>query len=138
MPEALQAKDPLIKPPVSVHQITRGELEKLIGTDRGVDLGGQHSFLAGLTEIQVNVIQAALKRGSDKFYVLDWNGNKIPRGVVLEGHEIGWTQHGVVSSTDGETMGNYDRMIEFGGEDGKQQRMIVYMMSPKPEFPTHE
>ncbi len=141
MPEATPARKPSMpyKPEVAVHQITKSELGLIVGRGKQVDLGGERNtvqdFLkAAFTEAQVESILASLQKGADKVFVLDWKGNKVPRGVKLEEGEVGWTQNGVVTSVTGEMMGTYDRMVEFGGEDRNDQRMIVYIRSPNLQF----
>jgi hypothetical protein len=62
-----------------------------------------------------------------EIYLLEWEGGKIPRGAVLNGKEIGWTQHGMVTSTTGEMMGTYERSVEFGGANKQEQKMLVFL-----------
>lgn len=59
-------------------------------------------------------------------FLLEWEGNKIPRGAVINGKPVGWTQHGMVRSDQGEDMGTYERTVEFGGASGKEQKMLVF------------
>ncbi len=61
----------------------------------------------------VNRLLAAHRERPSKSYLLRWNdGSRVPRGVVLNGHTIGWTQHGVVSDANGKMIGVYDRLTD--------------------------
>jgi hypothetical protein len=39
---------------------------------------------------------AARKHDDARAYAIKWLGDRVPRGVEMEGKTIGWTQHGVV------------------------------------------
>lgn len=41
---------------------------------------------------------------TNKYYMLKWKGGKVPRGVVVDGYEIAWTQHGIVRSAEGKVL----------------------------------
>jgi len=114
-------------PEISVTKINKEETKNLVGK-KPVNLGGRQSLTAALTEIQLGEILARLKDGDTDAFFLSWEGNKIPRGAKINGREIGWTQNGQVVSAGGEMIGTYDRLVEFGGEKGKDQRMIVYAL----------
>ena len=77
-------------------------------------------------EMNTKLVLLALASASKKFYLLEWEGNKIPRGAVIEGKTISWTQNGIVMSTDGKQIGTYERTVEFGGPSGREQKMIVF------------
>lgn len=112
-------------PDVSISKITQKDVEKLVGK-KPVDLGGNQDLGALLTEINLDAIMARSKDDTDTYF-LSWQGNKIPRGAEINGQKIGWTQNGQVLSADGKMMGTYDRLVEFGGEKGKDQKMVVYV-----------
>lgn len=61
-----------------------------------------------------------------EIFLLEWEGNKIPRGAVICGKSITWTQHGRVISEGDEDIGTYERLVEFGGKSGKEQKMLVF------------
>src|ERR1700733_13293533 len=58
-------------------------------------------------------------------YLLSWTGTKVPRGASIDGIQIGWTQHGMVTGTEGEQWGYYERMMEFGGAEGRDQVIVI-------------
>ena len=47
-------------------------------------------------------------------YSISWIGSKIPRGASIDGIQIGWTQHGIITGVGGENLGFYDRVFEGG------------------------
>jgi hypothetical protein len=49
-----------------------------------------------------------------------WNG-KAPR------FRAAWTQNGQVVDANGKMIGTYERTIEFGGDTGKKQEMLVFL-----------
>jgi hypothetical protein len=121
-----QGKSP--KPEVTIQQITEKEGKLIPGdTINQINLGGDFDLSAAITELQLNHLFQAMKLESKELYLLSWNGTKIPHGASLKGKEIGWTQNGVVTSIEGEMIGIYDRVVEYGGEDGREHRMIVYL-----------
>lgn len=79
-----------------------------------------------------------LMRGSCKgcqTFLITWEGNKVPYGAVVAGREIGWTQNGqVIAKKPGDTLGHfgddigtYDRLVEFGGPERKEHKMLVFV-----------
>lgn len=60
-------------------------------------------------------------------FLLEWEGNKVPRGTVVDGKTIAWTQNGMVTSQSGDEIGVYERLVEFGGKTGRQQQMLVFV-----------
>lgn len=70
-------------------------------------------------------------RGSQcqRKFSLSWTGSKIPRGVVLLGHEIVWTQHGrvIARGRDGKDLdiGVYERFVEWGGPSKDSHTMFI-------------
>jgi hypothetical protein len=120
-----------IVPPVRVTEIT-AERNQLISSYRKkpVDLGGAHSFTAALAELNVTALLTATRSHQVRVFLLEWEGGKVPRGVDLLGKKIGWTQNGLVTAEDGSEIGTYDRLVECGGDSGKEQKMIVYMENP--------
>lgn len=117
------------RPDVNVVEIPPIANETPIG--RGVDLGGQHNPVAGSREDMVNQILSQFRSQSDRVFELTWEGNKVPRGAIILGREIAWTQHGRVVAEGGEMIGTYQRLIEFGGPDGVTQKMRVYVKADR-------
>ncbi len=74
-----------------------------------------------------NDLLRKMRDSSKKTFHLKWEGGKIPRGAVVEGVTIGWTQHGVVTGTNGENIGTYERMVECGGKDQVNQEMLIFI-----------
>ncbi len=56
---------------------------------------------------------------------LKWKGSKVPRGHSVNGIQIGWTQHGLVTGVDGQNLGTYTRLQEFGGPDRDEHVMLI-------------
>lgn len=84
------------------------------------------------TEEQLAVIcsaNALLQQFAERakaFFLLEWEGNKIPRGADINGKKVAWTQNGLVTSDDGVDIGTYERLVEFGGASGKEQKMLIF------------
>jgi len=72
----------------------------------------------------VKMTEHALKDGAEPF-VLEWVGTKIPRGFKVNGVEIAWTQHGIVTGVGGEHLGTYERLKEWGGPDKDEHAMLI-------------
>jgi hypothetical protein len=68
-----------------------------------------------------------LKLQASQVYLIRWTGNKVPRGAKLGEHTIGYTQHGLVMSPDTVRIGRCNRIVESGGESGKEQVLLVYI-----------
>ena len=56
---------------------------------------------------------------------LHWTGSKIPRGALLDGSAITWTQHGVVSTEVQHNVGYYTRTEEWAGPNKDEHEMII-------------
>lgn len=119
-------------PPVHVQEITP-ERDKIIGADKPkkLDLGGRHSLDAAIAEENIGAIMKHVRKRQRRVFELTWEGNKVPRGAEIFGKKIAWTQHGRVITEDGEDIGSYERIEEFGGPNKKSQKMHVYVTSPK-------
>ena len=58
--------------------------------------------------------------------LLAWEGSKVPRGLEMpNGGKIAWTQHGIVSGQNGEKLGLYQRIEEWGGPNQNRHKMII-------------
>ncbi len=104
-------------------QVTITDLSDCDSFPRGkrVNLGNAEA------ERGVNALLARLRESASKIFLLKWEGNKIPHGAIIQGKEIAWTQNGIVSSTAREQIGTYERLVEFGGETGNEQQMLVFV-----------
>jgi len=69
-----------------------------------------------------------LQRKARKAFKIEWEGSKVPRGPVLDGKPIAWTQNGVVNDSEGKMIGTYERTVEFGGDTGKRQQILVFLL----------
>ncbi|MDO8594838.1 MAG: hypothetical protein Q7R93_05015 [bacterium] len=106
-------------PPVAIVDVTsKPEAEK---TGKGINLGDPE-----LNEVANRMLLNRRSRARKVFH-LKWEGSKIPRGAVIEGAEIAWTQNGEVAGVGGKRIGVYDRLIEFGGATGKEQQMLIFV-----------
>lgn len=110
MPEAVQ-----------LLELSTNEAQLLAKKSLSVSLGN------ATVERKLAQLRQEVQNGARAF-LLDWEGSKIPRGVEICGHVINWTQHGNVSATGGLVIGTYDRIVEFGGESGEHQQMIIYIL----------
>lgn len=63
---------------------------------------------------QVNQFLAHISaRDAADACIVIWMGSKIPRGVLVDGAPVTWTQNGVVGGAAGQ-LGTYTRLVEFG------------------------
>ena len=108
----------------TVRAVTTDEVSELRETHGKwtPNLGG------GRNESNVTALQDLMKHGADTFLV-EWQGSKVPRGAEINGVPIGWTQNGMVSGTGGEALGTYERLVEYGGESGREQKMLIFANS---------
>lgn len=122
-----------MNPVVEVLEITDEQVDQLEKeyNPRGVNLGGAYSTSAVVVEADVNDLIDRIRESGGRKFLLDWEGNKVPRGARVLDHEIGWTQNGKVLTTSGEDIGTYKRLVEFGGATGKQQKMLIYLYPKK-------
>lgn len=75
------------------------------------------------------------KEHSTRAFQLAWKGGRVPRGAIVAGQEIGWTQHGMVTSKDGRQIGTYERVIDSTGGTGEENLMLVFLF---PENKIHK
>lgn len=63
-----------------------------------------------------------------RVFRLFWKGSsRVPKGVSVGGYTIQRTQNGVVTFSDHDYFGTYDRLLDRGGEDGNEHLMLVYL-----------
>lgn len=83
----------------------------------------------GSREAQLNgLLQAWAAKATTAFF-LRWTGSKVPRGAVIRGKVVAWTQNGLVVDEAGETIGTYSRLVEFGPKD--EQQMLVHYIGKR-------
>jgi len=78
------------------------------------------------TEARLDSLLRKMRSGK-RVFLLDWEGSKVPRGVVIDGKEIAWTQNSMVTSTERKHIGTYERTVEYGGASGEHHQMVIYM-----------
>lgn len=109
-------------PEVTVAELRGTEQET--PESKPLDLGA-HGVAEKLIEANAQNLLDASRALCERRFELTWNGSKIPRGAVVAGHAIGWTQHGRVLTDAGRDIGTYERVVEYGGPARDEQRMIV-------------
>jgi len=75
--------------------------------------------------LATDLLRRLAEQAKDVF-LLEWEGGKVPRGAVVNGKTIAWTQHGIVTSQKSKDIGTYERTVEFGGVGRKEQKMLVF------------
>jgi hypothetical protein len=74
---------------------------------------------------QAQFLTKLLGSAKQNHFRMEWEGSKIPRGASINGVEIGWTQHGIVTGKNSEQLGYYEREVEFGGDSGSKHVMVI-------------
>ncbi len=60
-------------------------------------------------------------------FLVSWTGSRVPRGAVVAGHTIGWTQHGLVRDENNDLVATYERLL-----DTPDRRLMLVMLQVKP------
>lgn len=122
-----------MNPVVEVQEITNEQVKREVSeyNPRGVNLGGKHDASAAVAEANVNELIGRIRESEGRKFLLVWEGNKVPRGAHVLEHERSWTQNGEVRTTSRETIGTYDRLVEFGGASGTEQKMLIYLFQKR-------
>lgn len=60
-------------------------------------------------------------------FLLEWEGNRIPKGVVLGTRTIANTKEGCVLDAEGAEIGIYERVLDSGCESRMSQKMLVFL-----------
>ena len=77
---------------------------------------------------------AAMLRGlnegpTGRTFLVSWKGEiRVPQ-LELAGHQISWTQHGVVSNQEEEMIGSYERLQDLDGPNGDENAMLIKIWS---------
>ena len=79
---------------------------------------------------QATEIINAIRQGSKHDCIMRGKGSKIPRGATIDGIEVVWAQHGIISGPNGQQLGSYDRMEEFSGENKDRHALLVTTLTP--------
>ena len=122
-----------MNPVVSVQEITGEQTREIVSrhNPQGVDLNGTRNAFAAVTESKLNDLICSVRKHGGRTFILDWEGDRTPRGARVLNHEIEWTQHGQIRIASVEKIGTYDRLVESGGASGKAQKMLVYLSPSK-------
>jgi hypothetical protein len=81
-----------------------------------------------MSESLTTVITDTRRRGWSVFELV-WEWDNTPRGTMVGGQIIWWTQNGVVTALDGMTMiGRYERLEEFDWAEKKSHKMRIYTL----------
>ncbi len=59
-------------------------------------------------------------------FLLTWEGVATPLGSCIDNVEIGWAHSGIIAAKGtGQRIGYYERLMEFGGKNGRTQVMAI-------------
>ena len=87
--------------------------------------------LSFLTNSLLNSFLQQQRDQASTAYILRWNGSRrVPRGAVVGSRVIGRTQHGFVTDTDGNIVGDYTRIKDVVGP--KLESVMLVFMQPEP------
>lgn len=79
---------------------------------------------------QASAVIGALAANKTLTQVMKWKGSKIPRGGKVGNIEIGWSQHDIITGKNGEQLGFYERLQEFGGANHDEHVMLIRVNEP--------
>lgn len=117
----------MTNPPVEVIEIKEDNMQALADMNFSLtaflDAELPHAKIGRPDEL-LNACLRDYAAKSTTIFFLAWRGSKIPRGAVIRGKVVAWTQNGIVSAEGGETIGTYARLVEFGPKN--EQQMVVY------------
>lgn len=86
------------------------ELEDNIQNQTTVNMGDEK-----ISDMVTGLIRGLSARKKNT-YRIEWEGSRIPRGAIINGQEITWTQHGIVYAADGQgygkEIGYYERVVD--------------------------
>ncbi len=95
--------------------------------DPTANLGVSSTLNQVVVQLTTNQLLKKMAEAAKEFFLLEWVGSKIPRGAVISGHTVVWTQNGVVTAEGGGIIGTYHRVVECGGPSGQDQKMLVFL-----------
>lgn len=98
----------------------RGRVTQIMGT-----LIPNMSVFLGNGELSERVSGLLQRLAQDKdAFLVEWSGSRVPRGAIIKGQEVAWTQHGTVRSTENKVIGYYERIVDDLSQD--VQVMVVF------------
>ena len=84
-----------------------------------IDLGE-----AEMSHILTNLLNR-LSEDAD-VYLVEWSAkSRVPRGAIIAGREVAWTQHGLVRQKGGDIIGYYERLVDDLTKE--TQKMLVWV-----------
>jgi hypothetical protein len=103
--------------------------ELLRGVPVSTDLGAcaLNDFDTAIKETHLEDRLATYRNHASAVFLVEWRGDRSPRGVKLGELAIGWTQNGVVTDLESRIMGTYEHLVESGGPNGRNQEMVVFV-----------
>ena len=101
------------------------DISNLLG--EGLPLGKEVDL--GNPEIneRINALLSGIRKDCKSAYILRWEKGRVPSGAVVGDETLGWTQHGMASNQSGKIVGTYERIVDSGGNSGREHVMVVYM-----------
>lgn len=91
-----------------------------------IRLGSEFDPEAAESEQKLNSLLDKLKDQAERFFIIEWEGSKVLRDVNFQDQQIAGMQNGMIISISGETLGYYERIVEYGGDSGQKQLVLVY------------
>lgn len=84
----------------------------------------------------ISLISSLLRAASegDEPCLVKYDGSKIPRGLVVDGVPVVWTQHGIVTGEGGKNLGTYERLVEFGRPLGIPKSSTDWMLGGEAQW----
>jgi hypothetical protein len=88
------------------------------------NLTNQINVNLGDTKLSEQITKLVQESSFDKeIYLLEWEGTRVPRGAIIKGKEVGWTQHGFIYDKQGQILGYYERLID----SSDSQAMLAFV-----------
>ena len=91
------------------------------------------SLNTAMTETGHEDILRRYRQQTDRSYILEWTGDRTPRGAIVGGHIIEWTQNGMVRNVYNEDIGTYERLIDGDCITSKDHKMAVMLFRKEQE-----
>ena len=107
---------------VTVTEIPKEMAERIVKEGASAVRLGATTPDQNTTEALFNSLLASRRIASTRIFFLEWSGDRVPSGAVVGGHEVGWTQHGIVRDAGGNHIGTYERIL-----DAAEQKMLVFL-----------
>lgn len=122
-----RSRPPIENPEYKIFEVK--DPNAILSEETRAVLLGAHNPDQLMTEVGLQRLLCAFKARAEKVYLVHWEGSEVPRGIVIGGQEVAWTQSGVVTAREGKKIGTYERIIKHGGRYGDEQFMAIFLMS---------